>query len=80
MGRAVKIFIRNLMRQKGASILAIGSLSMGIAVTLLIGLWVLEEFGFDRFYEKGEHIYRVYVKDRDQKNLSGTFRQLFLFR
>lgn len=76
MIRNIRIFIRNLMRQKSISLLALGSLSVGIAVALLIGLWVVEELSFDHFHKYGNHIYRVIHEDRDQNENTSTYREL----
>ncbi|TAJ09041.1 ABC transporter permease [Marinilabiliaceae bacterium JC017] len=54
-----KIFIRNFLKQKTTGILSIGGLSLGIAVTLLIGLWCLNEMNFDKFHHQPENIYRI---------------------
>lgn len=74
--KSIKIFIRGLMRQKSVSVLAIGSLSVGMAVALLIGLWVFEEFSFDCFHKNGDHIYRLITENRDLSKGSNTFRQM----
>lgn len=42
-----KIGMRSLLRQKGYSFINIGGLALGIAVTILIGLWVHDEMSFD---------------------------------
>ncbi len=39
---------RNLMKESGYSIVNVGGLSLGIAVSLLIGLWVFDEWSFDK--------------------------------
>lgn len=56
----LKIFWRNLIKQKTVGILSIGSLAIAIAVVILIGLWAANEFSFDKFQKDGERIYRVY--------------------
>jgi ABC-type antimicrobial peptide transport system permease subunit len=43
-----KICWRNLIREKGYSFINIGGLALGIAVTILIGLWVNDEVSFDK--------------------------------
>jgi putative ABC transport system permease protein len=39
---------RNLQKNKAVSILNIGGLSVGMAVTMLIGLWIWDELSFDK--------------------------------
>lgn len=56
----LKIFLRNLNKQKTVGILSIGSLAVAIAVVILIGLWAVNEFSFDRFHKDRNKIYRVY--------------------
>jgi putative ABC transport system permease protein len=46
-----KIGWRNLVKDKGYSFINIGGLAMGIAVAILIGLWVNDEFSFDKDHE-----------------------------
>jgi ABC-type antimicrobial peptide transport system permease subunit len=43
-----KICWRNLVREKGYSFINIGGLALGIAVTILIGLWVHDELSFNK--------------------------------
>src|ERR1041385_7027178 len=42
-----KIGWRNLLRNKGYSFINIGGLALGMAVSILIGLWVYDEISFD---------------------------------
>ena len=58
----IKITWRNLLRNKSFSALNILGLSIGLAVTALILLWVNYELGFDKFHEKKDRIYQVYNK------------------
>ncbi len=76
MKQYFRFFIRGMMRWKEVSALALGSLSIGIAVVVLIGLWVQEEFSFDRFHEDSDYIYQVYTYAHGEKESVGTFRQL----
>ncbi|MCB0666927.1 MAG: ABC transporter permease [Saprospiraceae bacterium] len=55
---------RNLLKNKWFSVINIGGLSLGITVTILIGLWVYDEITFDRFHKNYEEIYQV-VANRD---------------
>jgi putative ABC transport system permease protein len=43
-----KISWRNLVKEKSFSFINIGGLALGIAVTILIGLWVFDEFSYDK--------------------------------
>jgi len=54
-----KIAYRNLLRYKGYSLLSILGLSVGIAATILILLYVRFESGYDHFHVHGDRIYRA---------------------
>lgn len=58
----LKIAWRNLVRNKSFSLLNIFGLSIGLAVTALILIWVNYEMGFNQFHEKKDRIYEVYNK------------------
>ena len=34
-------------------------MAIGLSVSILISLWVLNEFSYDKFYENSDNIYRV---------------------
>ena len=55
----LKIAVRNLLRHKTYSLVNILGLSIGIACTLLIMLWVFDELNYDSFHKKGKNIYRI---------------------
>lgn len=50
---------RNIVRTAGYSSLNVLGLATGMAVTLLIGLWVYNEYTYDRFLPDHERLYRV---------------------
>ncbi|MEM1135160.1 MAG: FtsX-like permease family protein [Bacteroidota bacterium] len=54
-----KIGWRNLIKNKGYSFINIGGLAIGMAVAILIGLWVYDELSFDRYHENYNEIARV---------------------
>ena len=53
------IALRSFWKNKGYSFLNILGLSIGLACTILILLWVQDEVSFDRFHERGDRLYRV---------------------
>lgn len=55
----LKIAFRNLGRNKGFTFINIVGLSLGMAVCILIMLWVVDEYSFDRHHESKDNIYRV---------------------
>jgi putative ABC transport system permease protein len=54
-----KIGWRNLLRNKGYSFINIGGLATGMAVTMLIGLWIYDELSFDKYHEHYDRIAQV---------------------
>lgn len=54
-----KFFIRNFIRQKGFSIINVTGLSIGMAVSILILLYVFHELSYDRFISNVDNKYSV---------------------
>lgn len=50
---------RNAIRHKQFAILNILGLSIGITATVIIALYVLNQYSYDNFHSKGDRIYRV---------------------
>src|ERR1043165_2507395 len=50
---------RNIARTIGYSVLNVAGLAIGMAVALLIGLWVYHQYSFDRFLPEYKSVYRV---------------------
>jgi len=59
----LKIATRNLIRKKSYSLINIGGLAIGMTVTFLIGLWVLDELSFNKYHENYGSIAQVYRKE-----------------
>ncbi|GAB3995540.1 ABC transporter permease [Spirosoma daeguense] len=55
----LKIAIRNLTRQKAYSIINIGGLAVGMAVAILIGLWIYDEVAFNKYHKNYDRIAQV---------------------
>ncbi|SDL60799.1 ABC transporter permease [Siphonobacter aquaeclarae] len=55
----LKIAFRNLLKNRGYSFINILGLAVGLASSILILLWVVDEFSYDQFHPKKERIYRV---------------------
>lgn len=54
-----KIAWRNLIKSKGYSAINIGGLAVGMAVAMLIGLWVNDELSFDKYHKNYDRIAQV---------------------
>lgn len=52
-----KTAIRNLTRQKGYSLLNVLGLSVGLMVSLLMLLWLQDEWKVNKFHKDGDRIY-----------------------
>ena len=55
----MKQFIRNFNKQKVVGTLNICSLSLSIMVSIIVGLWAINELTYDNFYPDGDRMYRV---------------------
>jgi len=61
----LKVALRNLSRNKVSTVINISSLAIGLACVLLIGLYVKDELGYDRFFKNASRIYRVNIHEKD---------------
>lgn len=67
----LKIAWRNLLKNKGYSIINIGGLALGMAVTLIIGLWIEDELTYNDYFENKDRIAQVY-QSQSFNNQIGT--------
>ena len=60
---------RNFLRGKSTSVISIAGLASGLAVALLIGLWIIDELSFNKSFRNYKRIAQVYhhVTFGDQK-------------
>jgi predicted permease len=66
----LKIAFRSIWRHKLVSFITIFGLSLGLAGSMFIFLWVYDELSFDRFNKLGERLYKV---EEDQPYTNGIF-------
>jgi len=66
----LKVSIRNLKKNKLYSIINIAGLAIGMAVSVLIGLWVWDELSFDKVHKNYKQLAQVwqFVKFTDEKS------------
>ncbi len=78
----IKVAFRNLVKTKLHSFINIVGLSIGIACSILVILFVKDELTFDQFNSKSEQLYRVYYKSerRDGSLNSSTLTPLAMGR
>ena len=75
LGNYIKIALRNIQKRKVYSILNITGLSIGMACSMLLFLWIQDEIGFDRFHEHTDRLCRVLTEGNYTENVihfSGT--------
>ena len=56
-----KIAFRNLLKHKGYSFINIFGLATGMAVAMLIGLWVWDELSFNKNFKNYDRICLLYT-------------------
>jgi len=60
----IKVIIRNFIRQPGYVFINILGLAIGLASSIFIFLYVINELTYDRFHEKADRIYRIGVRGK----------------
>ena len=66
MSNYLKLSARNLVSQKGYTLINIFGLAVGIASALLIILYVIDELSYDKFHSNADNIYRICLDARVQ--------------
>ena len=56
----VKIAWRNLTKNKGYTIISVGGLALGMAVALIIGLWIKDELSHNSYFSNKDQIAQIY--------------------
>jgi len=56
----LKIAWRNLKKNKGYTAINVGGLALGMAVTLIIGLWIQDELSYNDYFTKKDRIAQVF--------------------
>jgi putative ABC transport system permease protein len=56
----LKTGFRHLLRNKVSTAINVGGLALGMTIAILIGLWVHDEFTFDRYHRKHDRLAQVY--------------------
>ena len=57
----LKVAWRNLTKNKVSSFINIGGLAIGMAVAMLIGLWIYDEVSFNRYHDNYDRIGQVMI-------------------
>ncbi len=64
-----KIGWRNLLKNKGYSLINIGGLAAGMAVAMLIALWIYDELSFNKYHDNYDRIAQVMRNEVWEGNL-----------
>ena len=75
----MKQFFRNFKKQLTVGLLNICSLSLGIMVAVIVGLWAINELSFDNFHKNKDRIYRTILNatlSGSPVKLGSTFKPL----
>lgn len=52
----IRTALRNLVKNRASSLINIGGLAIGMAVAILIGLWIWDEVSYDKIFPNHRHI------------------------
>ncbi len=66
---------RNLIKNKVLSLINIGGLAVGMAVVMLISLWVLDEVSFDKYHSNYHHIAQVMQNVTNNGEVKTSFHE-----
>lgn len=69
----LKTALRNLWRNKSFSLINILGLSLGITCSLLIMLWVYDEYSKDSFHKNGAQLYSVFERRYNEGVIGAGF-------
>lgn len=56
----LKIAFRNLLKNKGYTFINIAGLASGMAVSLLIGMWIWDELTYNQYHKNYDHLAQVW--------------------
>ena len=65
-----KIAARIMVRNKGYSMINIFGLAIGMTGAILLGLWIHNEFSYDRFHAEKERIYTVWNRQSNPDGIN----------
>ncbi|MBT28289.1 MAG: hypothetical protein CMO01_01420 [Thalassobius sp.] len=69
----LKISWRNIAKNKVFSLINISGLSLGLTCSILIALWVQNEYQIDNFHENLDQIYKVTSCEYSGKEVNGSY-------
>lgn len=69
----IKIAWRNIVKNKAHSFINIAGLSVGLACSLLILLWVQSELSIDAYHQNNDRLYQVYEREYYNHKIDGNY-------
>ncbi|GAB3961975.1 ABC transporter permease [Spirosoma harenae] len=73
----IKIALRNLSKNKAYSAINIVGLAVGMAIAMLIGLWIYDELSFNKFHKNYDRLAQLYI-NQTFNGTTGTSRAVSL--
>lgn len=70
-----RIAWRNLIKSKGYSLINIGGLAAGMAVAMLIGLWIWDELSFEKYNKNYDRVAQV-MQNQNFNGSIGTWETM----
>src|SRR6478752_5773846 len=58
---------RNLTKNRVSSLINISGLAVGMAVAMLIGLWIFDELSFNKYHQNYDRIAQIMTRGVDAK-------------
>ena len=71
-----KIAIRNLLKHRMGSLINIVGLSVGLAASLVLMLYVVYEWNFDKQFKNAEGIYKLMVNFHENETITASVEQI----
>lgn len=68
-----KIAWRNLWKNKAFSLINISGLALGLTCSILIFLWVKDEYSIDAFHKDGDRIFAVTSREYVENKVNGSY-------
>jgi putative ABC transport system permease protein len=75
---SLRVAFRSLLRNRFSAAINIGGLAIGMAVALLIGLWIQDELSFDKYHAHYDRIVQVLQKEKFLGEIKVSEHQPFL--
>src|SRR3569832_954385 len=69
----LKVAWRNLVKNRTHTFINMAGLSVGLACSLLILLWVQNEVDMDAFHKNGKYLYQVYEQQHFDNKVTGQY-------